>query len=169
MKRKFTKRILNVGRLSFQKNQLFLIKSFSLIAEDFPDWVLTIVGGGEYRKQIENLILKNNLSKRIELIGAVKDVDKWYRNSAFFVFPSLWEGFPNALAEAFSQGLPAIGLQNTSGVNELIFNYKNGILVASKEEQFALAMKKMITQKSFRKKAGRFASNSIKIQTKNNL
>ena len=74
----------------------------------------------------------------------------------------MWEGFPNALAEAFRQGLPAIGLQNTSGVNELIFNYKNGILVASKEEQFALAMKKMITQKSFRKKAGRFASNSIK-------
>ena len=156
------KRILNVGRLSLQKNQLFLIKSFSLIAEDFPDWVLTIVGEGEYRTQIENFILKNNLSKKIELIGAVKDIDEWYRNSAFFAFPSLWEGFPNALAEAFRQGLPAIGLQNTSGVNELIFNHKNGILVAMKEEQFALAMKKMITQKSFRKKAGRCASNSIK-------
>lgn len=156
------KRILNVGRLSFQKNQLFLIKSFSLIAKDHPDWILTIVGEGEYRSQIENLIVKHNLSKRIELIGAVQDIDKWYRQSAFFVFPSLWEGFPNALAEAFRQGLPAIGLQNTSGVNELIHNQKNGLLVSMKEEKFALAMKNMIIKKSFRKDAGRYATNSIK-------
>ena len=155
---KTPKRILNVGRLSYQKNQLFLIRAFSLISTKNPEWVLTLVGEGEYRKKIEKLIIEKNLSSRIELIGAVKDVDFWYQNSSFFVFPSLWEGFPNALVEAFREGLPGIGLLSTSGVNQLIINKKNGLLVESKEINFALAMQQMINNHSFRKKAGKEAN-----------
>lgn len=154
--------ILNIGRLSFQKNQLFLIRSFSLIAKQYPDWVLTIVGEGEYRPLIEELIMEKNLFNQVKLIGAVKDVDYWYKNSAFFAFPSLWEGFPNALVEAFSNGLPALGLNTTAGVNELIVNNKNGLLALHKEKNYALAMKKMIDNISFRKYSGRIASYSIK-------
>ena len=60
------------------------------------------------------------------------DVDYWYQNSSFFVFPSLWEGFPNALVEAFREGLPAIGLRSTSGVNQLIVDKKNGLVKLKK-------------------------------------
>ena len=155
------KRILNVGRLSYQKNQLFLIRSFALIASKNPDWKLTLVGEGEYRENIERLIIEKGLINRIDLIGAVKEVDYWYQNSSFFVFPSLWEGFPNALVEAFREGLPAIGLSSTSGVNQLIVNKKNGLLVESKEESLALALQEMINNLSFRKKAGKEASFSI--------
>ena len=155
---KTPKRILNVGRLSYQKNQLFLIRSFSLIASKNPEWILTLVGEGEYREKIENLIIEKNLCNRIELIGAVKDVDYWYQKSSFFVLPSLWEGFPNALVEAFREGLPAIGLSSTSGVNLLIKDKKNGLLVESKEINFALAMQEMINNYSFRKIAGKQAN-----------
>ena len=152
------KRILHVGRLSYQKNQLFLIRSFSLIASKNPGWNLTLVGEGEYRKDIEKLINEKGLSNRVELIGTVKEIDYWYQNSSFFVFPSLWEGFPNALVEAFREGLPAIGLSSTSGVNQLIIDKKNGLLVNSEEKAFAYAMQKMIDNKSFRKSAGKQAS-----------
>ena len=155
-------RILNVGRLSYQKNQLFLIRSFSLIASKNPSWHLTLVGEGEYRKYIEKLIDEKGLNNRINLIGAVKNVDYFYQNSSFFVFPSLWEGFPNALVEAFREGLPAIGLSSTSGVNQLIKNQKNGFLVEPQEIAFASAMQEMIDNNSFRKKAGKNASFSIK-------
>jgi glycosyltransferase involved in cell wall biosynthesis len=37
-----------------------------------------------------------------------------------FVIPSLWEGFPNSLAEAMSHGLPAVGFEGAAGVAELI-------------------------------------------------
>ena len=158
---KTPKRILNVGRLSYQKNQLFLIRSFSLIASRNPNWHLTLVGEGEYRKNIEKLIDEKGLNNRIKLIGAVKDVDYWYQNSSFFVFPSLWEGFPNALVEAFREGLPAIGLSSTSGVNQLIKNKKNGFLVEPQEIAFASAMQEMIDNQSFRKEAGKNASFSV--------
>ena len=154
-------RILNVGRLSYQKNQLFLIKSFALIASKNPGWNLTLVGEGEYRKNIEDLINEKGLNNRINLIGAVKNVDYWYQNSSFFVFPSLWEGFPNALVEAFREGLPAIGFSSTSGVNQLIINKRNGFLVKPQEIAFASAMQEMIDNQSFRKEAGKNASFSI--------
>ena len=91
----------------------------------------------------------------------LKNVDYWYQNSSFFVFPSLWEGFPNALVEALREGLPAIGLASTSGVNQLIKNKTNGLLVDSNEIAFASAMEEMINNKSFRKNAGKQASFSI--------
>ena len=156
------KRIINVGRLSFQKNQIFLIDCFSLISHKNPDWILTIVGEGEYRKKIEDIINKKNLSNKIELIGAVKNVDYWLKKSSILAFPSLWEGFPNALVEAFRQGVPAIGLTTTSGVNQLINHKKNGLLVNQNENQYADAMQYMINNIDFRIKAGRYGNESIK-------
>ena len=155
------KRILNVGRLSYQKNQIFLIKAFSLIAEKNPSWILTIVGEGEYRKSLENLILEKGLKNRVELIGAVKEIEVWYEKSSFLAFPSLWEGFPNALAEAMRQGLPAVGLKNTSGVNELLIHKKNGLLASNDLYDYASCLQEMISNTLFRKNAGRFASKSI--------
>ena len=138
-----------IGRLSYQKNQLFLIRSFALISSQNPNWILTIVGEGEYRERIQTLIIQEKLQDRVELIGAVKDIDFWYKNSSFLVFPSLWEGFPNVLAESFRQGLPAIGLQKTSE-NQLIEHNRNGLLVNDNELDFASAMQQMINNYIFR-------------------
>jgi len=156
-----TKRILNVGRLSYQKNQQFLIRSFSLIAEKNPSWILTIVGEGEYRKSIESLILEKGLQNRVELIGTVKEIDIWYEKSSFLAFPSLWEGFPNVLAEAMRQGLPGVGLKKTAGVNQLLIHKKNGLLSSHNEIDFASCLQEMISNTLFRKNAGRSASESI--------
>ncbi len=155
------KRILNVGRLSYQKNQQFLIRAFSRIALTYPDWVLTIVGEGEKRTDLEQLIADIGLTDRVELIGAVRNVEDWYCKSSFLAFPSLWEGFPNALVEAFRQGLPAVGLRQTAGVNELILHNETGLLVANDEADFAFAMKMLIDDFEFRCRAGRLARNSV--------
>lgn len=155
------KRILNVGRLSYQKNQTFLIKSFSKIASSNTDWVLTLVGAGEKRSQIEQLIHDLNLEEKVELVGSVTDVDEYYKKSSFLAFPSLWEGFPNALVESFRQGLPAVGLKQTAGVNELLKHQESGLLSDKNEASFASAMQVMINDLKFRKKAGRKARESI--------
>lgn len=155
------RRILNVGRLSYQKNQDLLIRAFARIASINPDWMLTLVGEGEKRGEIERLIAKNGLTNRVELIGAVTDVDAWYCKSAFLAFPSLWEGFPNALVEAFRHGLPAVGLKQTAGVNELLKHNETGILAADDEFSFAAALQAMIDDVEFRRRAGRMARESI--------
>ncbi|MGF1743151.1 glycosyltransferase [Vibrio profundum] len=154
------KRILHVGRLSYQKNQLFLIRAFSLITDVNSDWILTLVGEGEKRTEVELLINELGLDEQVELIGAVTDVDDWYSKSAFLAFPSLWEGFPNALVEAFRQGLPAVGLEQTAGVNELLQHKKSGLLTAYDEPSFAAAMQTLIDDLEFRQMAGRKAQTA---------
>ena len=77
---------MNIGRLSHQKNQLFLIRAFSQIASKNPDWILTLVGEGEKRIEIENLIRNLEIGEQVKLVGAVKNVDKWYKNAAFLAF-----------------------------------------------------------------------------------
>ena len=156
------KRILHVGRFSRQKNQPFLIDAFSRIAKSHPNWTLTLVGDGPERPQLENLIKKHELNDQVELIGAVKDVDQWYAQSAFLAFPSLWEGFPNALVEAFRQGVPAIGLSETAGVNELITDYSTGLLSESNEKSFAEGMEKLIDRLDLRQQMGQAAHHSIR-------
>jgi len=155
------KRILHIGRLSYQKNQTFLVKSFALIAKDNPDWLLTLVGEGEKRTEIEQLINDLGLDEQVELVGKITDVDKWYRKSTFLAFPSLWEGFPNALVEAFRQGLPAIGFEKTAGVNELLRHNDTGLLTTADEMSFASAMQTLIDDLAFRQRAGRNAQASL--------
>ena len=154
-------RILNVGRLSEQKNQMLLIRAFARIALHYPDWSLTLLGEGDQRGEIEDLIVRKRLTGQVELVGTVTDVDAWYRESAFLAFPSLWEGFPNALVEAFRQGLPAVGLEQTAGVNELLRHNKSGLLAPNSEIGFAAAMQEMIDNIGLRRRAGRFARDSI--------
>jgi len=155
------KRILHVGRLSFQKNQVFLIKAFSRVAASNPDWVLTLVGEGEKRYEIESLVQQLELSGRVELVGAVTDVDKWYSKSSFLAFPSLWEGFPNVLVEAYRHGLPALGFEQTAGVNELLRHKETGLLTECDEAAYAKGLQAMIDDPVFLQAAGRNAQNTV--------
>lgn len=153
--------ILNVGRLSFQKNQAFLIRAFARLAADHRDWTLALVGDGEHGDSLRALTRDLDLEERVLFAGAVKDVSAWYRRSAFLAFPSLWEGFPNALVEAFSHGLPAVGLTTTAGVNELIQHGRNGLLVPPDEAAYDEALREMITSDSRRATMGRDAAASV--------
>lgn len=120
--------ILSVGRLEYQKNFQVLIKAFAKIAPVFPDWKLVIPGEGQDRAELEMLVTGLNLKDRVLLPGHTTDLSSYYQKASVFCLPSRWEGFPNALAEAFSYGLPSIGFQDCDGVRDLIKNGRNGFL-----------------------------------------
>ncbi len=122
--------LLSVGRLSYQKNYETLITAFAQISDQFPEWDLVIWGEGEERSKLEQLVKKNNLSHRINMPGKTSDTSKVYANANLFCLPSLWEGFPNALAEAAAHGLPLAGFSDCCGVNELIKENHTGSLAA---------------------------------------
>lgn len=126
-------KLLLVGRLSYQKNQQQLIHAFAEIAAACPDWDVLIAGEGEDRGELERLISDLNLGTRVTLLGAVKDVASLYNSSHLFVLTSRWEGFPNALVEAMSFGLPVVGLDTCDGVKHLIRDRKNGRLAQSND------------------------------------
>ena len=150
--------ILSVGRLAYQKNYESLLVAFEKIAGNFADWDLVIVGEGEDRGKLENIIRESGLSNRVLLPGAVKDPSEWYLGAHLFCLPSRWEGFPNALAEAFAHGLPAVGYTNCAGVNVLIEPGKNGLLAAGNGDpnHLAEALAAMMRDAAKRRQMGEY-------------
>lgn len=122
--------LLGVGRLSSEKNFPVLIEAFSRLSPEFPDWTLRIVGEGARRGEIESQIaaLPPDVRSKIELTGASTDVPSFLAAAHLFCMPSLWEGFPNALAEAMAHGLPCVGFNACAGVSDLISDGQTGLL-----------------------------------------
>lgn len=120
--------IINVGKLMEQKNQRLVIKAFSLIAAEYPEYKLIIYGEGSEREGLEDLISELGLKGRVELPGWTSEIHKRIAESELFVLSSNYEGFSNALLEAMMIGVPCIST-DCAGSNELIENNANGLLV----------------------------------------
>jgi len=151
--------LLNLGRLSYQKNQTVLLRAFAQIAAHFPQWKLRLVGDGEDYEKLSNLTNDLAIEKQVEFAGAINDISAEYSRANIFCFPSLWEGFPNALSEAMAHGLPVIGYNACEGTNELIQDGVNGILVEGgfSETKLADAMKILMQNEEKREIFGRNA------------
>jgi GalNAc-alpha-(1->4)-GalNAc-alpha-(1->3)-diNAcBac-PP-undecaprenol alpha-1,4-N-acetyl-D-galactosaminyltransferase len=131
--------LLAVGRLSYQKNYPALIAAFARLAPSHPEWQLRIVGEGEERRSLEDLIASTGLGDRIAMDGAVTDVAGKYAAADLFCLPSRWEGFPNTLAEALAHGLPAVAYAGCAGTDDLVEHGENGLLAAGNGDPTALA------------------------------
>lgn len=124
--------ILNVGRLTWQKNQKMLIRAFSNVAP--KDWKLVIVGKGKLEGALRSEISKSDISEAIELKAPDANIHELYNQASIFAFPSRFEGFPNALLEALHFGIPSISTDCPYGPSELIENEQNGYLISSENQ-----------------------------------
>lgn len=120
---------LNVGRLHEQKGQDLLIRAFAAIADELPDWNLTILGEGSERQTLETLAGEDGISDRVIMPGRVSDPSEHYRSAGVFVMASRWEGAPNVLMEAMWCGLPSVVTDATPGPLELTEPGKTGLVV----------------------------------------
>lgn len=155
--------VVAVGRLSKQKNFEFLIESYAKIVMELPkESCLIIYGDGPERKTLEKVIAKNNLTRRVVLAGAQKNVLEKIKGSAVFVMPSRFEGFPNALLEAMAVGLPVISTDFFTGVARELVKKANGYVVPVGDvKRMAGAIKKMMLDEAFRKMCRK---NNIKVR-----
>ena len=112
--------IINVGRLTKQKGQWHLIRAFKIVREEIKNMKLIILGRGEIMSYLKQLTYEMNLEKDVYFLGFQKNPFKFISRSKIFVFPSLHEGFPNALVEAMACGIPVISSDCQSGPREIL-------------------------------------------------
>ena len=83
--------ILHAGRLTEVKNQKFLIRLMRQIADQKMNVKLLIVGDGELRAELEDLITRLELNNFVMLLGSRSDINHFYQASDIFVLPGLNE------------------------------------------------------------------------------
>jgi glycosyltransferase involved in cell wall biosynthesis len=157
-----SKEIISAGRLETQKDHITLIKAFENIIKFHPQYHLSIYGEGRLRSELEEYISNHKIDSYVSLPGTTKDLDHFLANSAMFVLPSIYEGYPNVLIEAMVIGLPVISTDCAYGPRDIIRNNENGILVpVSNITAMELAIKKLIDNKELSKK---IANNALEIR-----
>jgi glycosyltransferase involved in cell wall biosynthesis len=94
--------LVNVGRLSPQKNHSLLLRAL----RNVPLAHLAIIGGGELLAELIGIAKELGISERVHFTGEItpEEVVSFLEASHVFVFPSLWEGLPMAAIEALNVG-----------------------------------------------------------------
>ena len=123
------KRIISVGRLSYQKNFELAIEIASKVLIENPEWNWDVYGKGEEESHLRALIERKGISDRFHLCGQVEDLYERYKNYSLMVMTSRYEGFPMSLLEGLGNSLPLISFDVPTGPSEIIDNGINGYLI----------------------------------------
>jgi glycosyltransferase involved in cell wall biosynthesis len=120
--------VLGVGRLTRQKDFGTLISAFAELRKMRPARLI-ILGEGEERAHLENLVQGLGIAKDVELPGFVQNPYAYMHRAAVFALSSIWEGLPNSLIEALACGCSAVSTDCPSGPAEILDGGKYGHLV----------------------------------------
>lgn len=155
-------KIINIASLATDcKQQHIAIECFAKISEKFPNWEMHFFGVGSDFAFLNEKIMQLNLQDKVFLKGFTDKPVAELQDSDIFIFPSKYEGFPLALTEAMSVGLPSIGFAECSGVNELIKHNENGFL-AKNTENLTMYLEKLMQDADLRYTMGQNATLDIK-------
>ena len=110
--------LCHIGRFVPVKNHSFLLDVFQSLTKRRPDSVLVLVGTGEDRDKVENMIKEKGLENKVIILSNVVDVPSLLAASDAFILPSLFEGFGIVLVEAQAAGVKTV-VSNT--INSEVF------------------------------------------------
>lgn len=165
---------LYVGHLIPRKGVLTLLKAWPAIAEKHADAWLVLVGAvhrptiSSEKEHQEIGAYQNTLFKELQSLPRVvhipeqSDIQRWYQMADVFVFPSKQEGFPNALLEAMSTGLPCL-TRRFMGFPEGQLGEKDGVIqvVDDAPAAWSTAMSSFLSDAALRSKMGAAAREIV--------
>ncbi len=98
----------HVGRFNPQKNHAYLIEVFARLAERCGKARLLLIGAGELKSSVQELVRAKGLQEQVLFLGVRADVPRLMMSMDVLVFPSHYEGMPNVVVEAQATGLPCV-------------------------------------------------------------
>ena len=133
-----TKKILAVGRLCDQKNYELLINAFSMVLEQV-DARLLILGEGERRCQLENIVDELNIAHAVSMPGWVDNPYPYMAQADVFVLSSDYEGMPMVLGEALICGCAVVSTDCPTGPREILEDGRWGYLTQVNNQETLVA------------------------------
>ena len=124
-----SKRIVTIGRYSYEKGYDYLLRIWALVEKKYPDWQLNVYAMGDptpYVKLMDELSVD---PRRCHLNSSLVDVESEYLRSSILAQPSRTEGFGLVLVEAMACGLPVVAFDCENGPRSLITDGEDGFLI----------------------------------------
>jgi glycosyltransferase involved in cell wall biosynthesis len=135
--------VLAVGRYTYQKGFDLLLKAWRAI--DTQGWTLRIAGSGDPLEDVPDNVIT----------GPSTDILEEYRNAAFLVMSSRYEGLPMVLLEAQAAGLPIVAFACKCGPRDVLTDGVDGLLIPEGDiAALAAGMKRLMDDKELRRKMG---------------
>ena len=122
----------SVTRLSEQKAPADFVRMANEILKHNPKVSFLLVGDGPLKDEIQNLIDRFKISKKVIMTGLRHDIPELLAVMDVFVLSSLWEGLPRVFPQAMAMGLPIVAT-NVDGAPEAVKDGVNGFLVPPKD------------------------------------
>lgn len=155
------KKVITVGRYSYQKGYDLLINVWSEVHKHCPEWALDIVGDGEDREKLQKMIDDLNLAGRVCLKHSTPQIAQEYQNASIVALSSRYEGLPMILLEAQTFGLPIVSFKCKCGPIDVITDGVDGYLVDEGDTKgMADRIITLIKDVELRKAMGRAARES---------
>lgn len=134
--------VLFVGWLVPRKGVTYLLEAIALVVHSYKNVLFLFIGDGPLKKSLVEKANSLGIQEHVLFLGSQnQDTVALYHSAVdLFVLPSLYEGMPNVVMEAFASGVPAVAT-DVSGTSELVQNNINGLLVRSEHvDQLATAL-----------------------------
>jgi glycosyltransferase involved in cell wall biosynthesis len=154
--------IVSIGRLTKQKNFLFIINGFKKILTKYPYYKLIILGEGEEKDLILNEIEKLNLQENIFCLGFKKNINNYLFNSSIFLSASYYEDPGFALLEACMNNVTILSANTAGGPEEFLKHNQNSFVFQNNNiEDFMLKFEQLLNSSEYKLKKIRLNAKKI--------
>lgn len=154
-------RILTVGRLTSQKSFEVSVEAMKLLKEKGVNARWYILGEGDERSKLTELIAKWELTGDFLLLGSVENPYPYYRQADLYVHATRFEGKSIAIQEAKILGCPIL-VSDCSGNREQVEHGVDGLLCEFTPEAICQGVCRLIENEEERKAFGVMASSRMR-------
>ncbi len=128
-----TKKFLILGSLSYQKGIDIILNSLKFCKKNF---IINIIGKGSDYNNLKNIIRKEKLEKKVNLIPFQNNPFPYIKSSDSLLFPSRFEGMSNVILETLTIGKPIYYFNNPGASTDLLKKFKNNYILKSQSPQY---------------------------------
>ena len=159
-------KLITVGRLVKQKDQVTLLKAFKIVSSTLPDAKLYIIGIGAEEATLLKTASELDITGKVVFLGYKENPYAYVARADLFVLSSEYEGFGNVVVEALATGTNVVSTNCPSGPAEILNNGEFGFLcpvgdAAKLSETICYALQHKISSGILHNRAREFSKTSV--------
>ena len=152
---------VTVGRLSAEKNMRLCPEVAAALKNKGINFKWVLIGDGEEKRHISNMIAKYNLGENVIMLGTNKNPYPYIATADVMIHPSLVESQGITILESMVLETPVIAV-NSAGPREFIISGINGYLVVPEVDKIVKLIEKIYKDPELREKMVENARETVR-------